>query len=137
MRLDRIAVIIALTASILGCSNTGTLVELFRAPFDPLRSAEIELVSNDLALELGLSPVNKDRAQMSSLTHGTPAFFVFMKKGDDAVVTVSNVGDGTVLTMTVNDFGTMPKEDLQRIANTVRSKLEEKLGVPLRPDKGL
>lgn len=132
MNLFRMAAIIALAIPVLACRDSGALFELYRAPFDPQRSAELEQASTELALDLKLTPVKKDKKRMTAITNGTPAFFVFMNKGEDPVVTVSNVGDGTVLTVLVNDYGTIPREDLQRIANTVRSRLEAKLGVPLQ-----
>jgi hypothetical protein len=74
-----------------------------RGAFDPANAdTAVELVE-DFAKKHSLGLEQKDREQMSFLTEDLPAFFSFLylEPSRDSVITVSNVGVGTVLDITL------------------------------------
>ena len=103
----------------------------YKAQFDPSMVAEVESFVRDISVKWQLELFEKDREQMKFLTQYREAFFISLYFECDAILAIMNVGVGNVLTLSLHDYGNLPVEQLERLANEVRSGLRAQLNIDL------
>lgn len=104
---------------------------VYKANFDNTKIDAVESIVDEVAQQWKLRPFRKDRVQMERLTFGEDALFVALYFEDNPVLVLTNVGVGKVLTLSTSDFGKMPVEDLNRVANDMIDKLRNRLSIEL------
>jgi len=117
-----IAFVLALA---LGESSKVTPHTMYRADFLSSSISDVEKCIDTIAKENGLRIFRKDRQQMSTLTNGQPAFFTALYYQDDPVMTVTNVAVGTILSISISDYGKIPISELELILSDFTSMLEQ------------
>lgn len=104
---------------------------LYKAPFDPLSVDKVEVFMRDISARWNLELFEKDREAMKIMTQGQEAFFIALYFEGDAILAIMNAGVGNVLTLSLQDHGNLPVEELERLANEVRSGLKTQLNINL------
>lgn len=77
----------------------------------------------------------KDRKSMKALTQDGDAFFIGLYKGEQHILTITNVGVGSTLRMSVYGDNDLSKESLKALSEEVAQGLST-LGIQLELVKG-
>ncbi len=91
----------------------------YSAKFDNYKIEQVELILVNIAAERELRVFKKDREKMKYLSQGKDAFFTALYFKEDPVLIVTNIGVTDTLIMTITDYGKMPKEELEHMAEAV------------------
>lgn len=103
----------------------------YRSPFDPSMVTDVESYMRKASKNWNFELFEKDKKEMKAVTDGQEAFYLAFYHKDKAILDISNVGVGVVLTLALFDHGDMPIAELERLANEVRSGLKSKFGIQL------
>ncbi|MEX2148686.1 MAG: hypothetical protein WD793_00590 [Steroidobacteraceae bacterium] len=127
------SVVLLVSAFASGCGQTQDVsTVVYKAPFDTSQIEGVEKIVDDVASKWKLRVFRKDRRELSLVTQGHDAFFVALYLGRDPIVFLTNAGVGTVLTLGINDYGTLSVENQVRLANDLVFPLREYLNIDLR-----
>jgi hypothetical protein len=103
----------------------------YSAKFDNSKIGQVELILVGIAADRELRVFKKDREKMQYLSQGKDAFFTALYFKEDPVLIVTNVGVADILVMTTTDYGKMPKEELEHMADAVIGMASNK-GIDLK-----
>ena len=98
---------------------------MYRADFSGEYIQQIEEFIDIVATENKLRVFRKDRKNMAVLTEGNDAFYSVFYYNDDPVISITNVGAGTVLSIIATDYGNLPIEQLNSIVKRLTTFLTE------------
>lgn len=105
----------------------------YSANFDNSKIEQVESILSSIAADRELEIFRKDREKMQYLSQGKHAFFTALYFEEDPVLILTNVGVADTLVMTITDYGKMPIEELENIAEVVISNASSK-GIDFEPD---
>ena len=94
---------------------------------------DVENYMRDMSKRLGYDFFEKDRDDMRFLSKGMSAFFVAFHLKEDPVLFITNVGAGTVLTLSVQDYGNVPLNDLKMLGQEIIEGLQREFSIHLEP----
>ncbi len=108
---------------------------LFKADFNIELVDPVDRYIKDLADEHGLRIFEKSRREMKGITQGRDAFFLafYVKDQRMPVLTITNAGFGTSLSMDLHSNEDYPIEKTERLANQVLKDLKERFGIVMVP----
>lgn len=104
---------------------------VYKGEFDHSKIGAVESIVDEVAQRWRLRIFRKNREHMKHLTQGRDAFFVALYFENDAVLALTNVGVGTVLTMITTDHGKMPLHELNGVASDIVDMLRTRLSINL------
>lgn len=107
-------------------------VYFYKAPFDPVMVDAVAEVMKDISESRQFKLFEKDREQMKFLTDGKNAFFTAFYLKGEPILAVTNVGVGEVLTLSLHDYGELPLDDLEGLAQEVRDTLKNRFNIELQ-----
>lgn len=103
----------------------------YRGDFSPSLVDGVENYMKKIAKQKGYRVFEKDRDQMRTLTQGQDAFFMSYYLEEKAILSIMNVGAGTVLTLSLNDYEIISIDELEQLATEVRDGLNKEFGIKL------
>ena len=125
--------IVVIPVLVLACSEIEVVVPIFnlRAEFDPSNVDRVDSFIKATATQWNLSVLEKGRDQMAFLTQGQEAFFLALYSGETPILDITNAGAGTILVLHVYDYGEMPLEQLNELADEIVISLNQNFGIEL------
>lgn len=98
--------------------------EIYDSAFDPSHVELIVEVIDRFAEKQRLEIIMKDKEQAKFLSYGTPAFSIFLYSGDDPLFHISNVGVGTVISVSVSYYDRFKNGEVESMRDLLFEKLE-------------
>ena len=104
----------------------------YKASFDPVMVDAVADVMEEISENRQFKLFEKDREQMKFLTEGKNAFFTAFYLKGEPILAITNVGVGEVLTLSLHDYGELPLDVLEGLAQEVRNTLKNRFNIELQ-----
>ncbi|MDP1932169.1 MAG: hypothetical protein Q8L60_12005 [Gammaproteobacteria bacterium] len=101
----------------------------YRAEFNPADVDAVVQFVRSVAERRNIRVYEKDRRQMSFLTQGKEAFFIAFYYNDNAVLDISNVGVGEIITLGVFDHQEYSAQALYDVSEEITTGLNQQFGI--------
>lgn len=105
----------------------------YRAPFDPVMVDDVEEFMKGLADRWELRLFEKSWKDSKILSDAKDEFFNALFFKDESILSITNAGVGTILTLYLFEHEDMSLSELQRLDEEVRAGLKGKFGIELLP----
>ncbi len=131
--------LILIVISLISCSSSTYIKPdyYFKGKFEPsiVNVNALEAQINKIAEEQNYRVFEKNRNQMKRHTNDQEAFFIvlYQKNINESILTISNVGAGSVLTLALYTNEDFTKQDAKFLSEMVVQHLQTKLNVEMKP----
>ena len=118
---------------VISCSEEDYVkpTQQYQADFNTDNIDSIEEYIKSIAKRWNLRVFEKSHNEMKLLTQGQDAFYIALYLNENAVLDISNVGVGTILTLETFDHGDLPPEKLSGLTDEIVQGLEQQIGIQL------
>lgn len=111
------------------CADDNNPYLIYESEFGTEKISKVENVIKDLAQRRNLRVFEKNRENMKYLSRGEDAFFIALYFKNDPILVVTNVGVGKLITLSVSDYGKMPRKELELLTLELVSILKNEVNI--------
>ena len=121
--------------SLLACGGYKKPYAVYEAPFEPQldKINEVALFIHDVAGQLNLDAKEGDREEMKFISSGMDAFQISLQVKGDMVISTGNSVIGTRLFLKLYDSRHMAADEVNRLADEIKSRLERRFSLEFCP----